>query len=260
MVSKLREAEVEISKGHTTAQYGLQVSQKQPKRRRLWRNPGSCIRLRPMDKDHVWRCDFVADRTSDGRTFHMLMIIDEQTRESLPFDVARTLKNEDILERLNDLFVCRGVPEYIRSDNGPKFTAQNVCEWLGRVEVQTLFIELGSPWENGCIESFNGKLRDELLDRELLDTLLEAKVLIERWRTHYNSARPRSGLGYRPPEPEAIQARSLTLATPQRANGPGCCHSTHLRTGTFPGTRSLTKLGNEVVRLGGHIAIEDIVT
>jgi len=128
MVSTFREAEVEISKGHTTAQDGLQVSQKQPKRRRLWRNHGSCIRLRPMHKDHVWRCDFVADRTSDGRTFHMLMIIDEQTRECLAIDVARTLKSEDILERLNDLFVCRGVPEYICSDNGPKFTVQNVCE------------------------------------------------------------------------------------------------------------------------------------
>ena len=236
------------------------MSQKQPKRRRLWCNHGSCIRLLPMHKDHVWSYDVVADRTSDDRVFRMLLIIDEQTREGLAIDVARTLKSEDILERLNDLFVCRGVPEYIRRDNGPKFTVQNVCEWLGRFEVQRLFIEPGSLWENGCIESFNGKLRDELLDRELLDTLLEAKVLIERWRTHYNSARPHSRLGYRPPEPEAIQARSLALSTPQRANGPGCCHSTHLRTGTFPGARSLTKLGNEVVRLGGHIAIEDIVT
>jgi len=197
------------------------VPQKQPKRRRLWRNHGSCIRLRPMHKDHVWSYDVVADRTSDDRAFRMLTIIDEQTRECLATDVARTFKSEDILERLNDLFVCRGVPEYIRSDNGPKFTAHNVCKWLGRVEVQTLFIESGSLWENGYIESFNGNLCDELFDRELFDILLEAKILIERWRTHCNSARPHSSLGYRPPAPEAIHPRSLVLATPQRANGDG---------------------------------------
>ena len=174
-----------------------------------------------MHKDHVWSYDVVADRTSDDRVFRMLLIIDEQTREGLAIDVARTLKSEDILERLNDLFVCRGVPEYIRRDNGPKFTAHNVCKCLGRVEVQMLFIEPSSLWENGYIESFNGKLCDEMLDRELFDTLLEAKILIERWRTHYNSARPHSSLGYRPPAPEAIQPRSLALATPQRANGTG---------------------------------------
>ena len=113
------------------------------------------------------------------------------------------LTSEDVLERLSHLFVCKGVPDHIRSDNGTEFTAKSVREWLGRVGVKTLFIEPGSPWENGYVESFNGKLRDELLEREAFDTLLEAKVLIERWRQHYNTIRPHSALGYRPPGPEA---------------------------------------------------------
>jgi putative transposase len=189
---------------------GLKVPQKQPKRRRLWLNDGSCVRLRPQHKDHVWSYDFVADRTSDGRSFRMLTLIDEYTRECLAIDVARKLKSEEVLERLSDLFVRRGVPQYIRSDNGPEFTAHKVRDWLHRVKVQTLFIEPGSPWENGYIESFNGKLRDELLDRELFDTLLEGKVLIERWRQHYNTVRPHSSLDYQPPAPEAIQPRGPT--------------------------------------------------
>jgi transposase InsO family protein len=200
---------------------GLKVPQKQPKRRRLWLNDGSCVRLRAAHKDHVWSYDFVADRTSDGRSFRMLTLIDEHTRECLAIDVARSLKSEDVLERLSDLFVRRGVPKYIRSDTGPEFTAHKVRDWLERVKVQTLFIEPGSPWENGYIESFNGKLRDELLDRELFDTLLEAKVLVERWRRHYNTVRPHSSLGYQPPAPESIQPLSLASATPQRAKGAG---------------------------------------
>ena len=161
---------------------GLKVPQKQPPRRRLWLNDGSCIRLRPTYRDHVWSYDFVQARTRDGRAFRMLTIMDESTRECLAIDVARRLTSEEVLERLSDLFICRGVPAYLRSDNGPEFTAKRVRQWLTRVGVRTLFIEPGSPWENGYIESFNGKLRDELLDREIFDTLLEAKVLIERWR------------------------------------------------------------------------------
>ncbi len=200
---------------------GLKVPQKQPKRRRLWLNDGSCVRLRAQHKNHVWSYDFVMDRTSDGQSFRMLTLIDEHTRECLAIDVARSLKSEDVLERLSDLFVRRGVPKYIRSDNGPEFTAHKVRDWLERVKVQTLFIEPGSPWENGYIESFNGKLRDELLDRELFNAMLEAKVLIERWRKHYNTVRPHSSLGYQPPAPEAIQPRSFASATPQRASGAG---------------------------------------
>ena len=183
---------------------GLKVPQKQPKRGRLWLNDGSCVRLRPERKDHVWSYDFVQARTRDGRAFRMLNIIDEFTRECLAIDVARRLTSDDVLERLSDLFVRRGVPGHIRSDNGPEFTAVAVREWLGRLGVGTLFIEPGSPWENGYVESFNGKLSDELLDGEVFDTLLEAKVLIERWRVRYNTVRPHSSLGYRPPAPGAI--------------------------------------------------------
>jgi putative transposase len=202
-------------------QEGLKVPQKQPKRQRLWLADGSCLRLRPTHQDHVWSYDFVADRTSDGRAIRMLTLIDEYSRECLAIDVARSLKSEDVLERLSDLFVRRGVPTSIRSDNGSEFTATKVREWLARVGVKTLFIEPGSPWENGYVESFNGKLRDELLAREQFDTLLEAKVLIERWRRHYNTARPHSSLGYRSPAPEAIQPASFASATPQRTKQAG---------------------------------------
>jgi len=200
---------------------GLKVPKKQPKRRRLWLNDGSCVRLRSNRRNHVWSYDFVADRTSDGRPIRMLTIVDEFTRECLAIDVAKKLTSEDVLERLSDLFVCKGVPDHIRSDNGSEFTAKSVREWLGRVGVKTLYIEPGSPWENGYIESFNGKLRDELLEREAFDTLLEAKVLIERWRQHYNTIRPHSALGYRPPAPEAWQPRAFASATPQQTHGAG---------------------------------------
>lgn len=192
---------------------GLKVPARQPKRGRLWLNDGSCVRLRPERKDHVWSYDFVQDRTRDGRAFRMLTVIDEFTRECLAIDVARGLKSDDVLERLADSFVRRGVPEHVRSDNGPEFTAEAVRGWLGRVGVRTLFIEPGSPWENGYVESFNGKLRDELLDREAFDTLLEARVLIERWRVRYNTVRPHSSLGYRPPAPEAVAPRPPDLGT-----------------------------------------------
>ena len=187
---------------------GLRVPKRQPKRGRLWLNDGSCVRLRPMHKDHVWAYDFVTGRTHDGRPFKMLVIVDEYTRECLSIDVARNLTSDDVLERLAWLMVTRGVPEHIRSDNGPEFTAKAVREWLGRVGVKTAYIEPGSPWENGYVESFNGKLRDELLNGEIFYTLKEAKVLIERWRRHYNTTRPHSSLGYWPPAPQTIVAAS----------------------------------------------------
>ena len=184
-------------------QEGLRVPQRQPKRRRLWLGDGSIVRRRAEHRDHVWSYDFVFDRTADGRPLRLLPIVDEYTRECLSIDVGRRLNSEHVLARLAELFVRRGVPEYIRSDNGPEFTAKAVRRWLPRVGVQTLFIEPGSPWENGYVESFNGKLRDEHLNVELFDTLLEAQVLTERWRCEYNQLRPHSSLGYRPPAPEA---------------------------------------------------------
>ena len=182
---------------------GLKVPKKQPKRGRLWLNDGSCVRLRPAWRNHVWSYDFVQTRTREGKALRMLTLIDEYTRECLTIDVARQIRSDDVLHRLAYLFTVRGVPAHIRSDNGPEFTARAVREWLGRVGVNTLFIEPGSPWENGYVESFNGKLRDELLDREIFDTGFEAKVLIEWWRIDYNTHRPHSALGYRPPAPEA---------------------------------------------------------
>jgi putative transposase len=184
---------------------GLKVPKKQAKRRRLWLNDGSCVRRRPEYRNHVWSYDFLHARTSEGRAFRLLTIIDEYTRECLAIDVARRLNSEDVLFRLEHLFVFRGIPDYTRSDNGSEFTAKAVRTWLERVGVKTLYIEPGSPWENGYNESFNGKLRDELLNGEIFDTLMEAKVLIERWRKEYNTRRPHSSLGYRPPAPETIE-------------------------------------------------------
>jgi len=189
---------------------GLKVPQKQPKRGRLWLNDGSCIRLRPEHKDHVWSYDFVIARTSDGRAFRVLAILDEYTRECLAILVTRHISSQEVIDQLFHLFVFRRIPEHIRSDNGPEFTAKAVRVWFCRLGVKTLFIEPGSPWENGYIESFNGKLRDELLNREIFTTLTEAKILIEQWRKEYNQVRPHSALGYRPPAPEAIMVKILT--------------------------------------------------
>ena len=190
-------------------QEGLKVPAKQPKRERLWLGDGSCLRLRPERKDHVWAYDFVADRTADGKAFRLLTVVDEYSRESLAIRVERKLGSTQVLETLGDLFVSRGPPEYLRSDNGPEFCAQAVKRWLNRLQVKTLFIEPGSPWENGYIESFNGKLRDELLNGERFTTLLEAQVLVADWRYHYNRVRPHSALGYRPPAPEATLFPSI---------------------------------------------------
>ena len=168
---------------------------------RLWLNDGSCIRLRPERPNHVWSYDFMQDRTEDGRRFRMLTVIDEYTRRCLAIVVARKLRSDDVLHCLTDLMVAHGTPEHVRSDNGPEFVARNVREWLGRIGVKTLFIEPGSPWENGYFESFNSKLRDELLAGEQFSTLHEAKVLIEQWRRHYNaiSRIPRSAIARRHP-------------------------------------------------------------
>ena len=193
-------------------QEGLKVPQRQPKRGRLWLNDGSCIRLRPAFRHHVWSYDFVHERTHEGRPLRLLTVIDEYSRESLAIEVARKLNSQDVLRTLARLFVWYGIPAYIRSDNGPEFTAKVVRRWLKRLNVKTLFIEPGSPWENGYNESFNGKLRDELLNREIFTSLREAKVLVEWWRRDYNRVRPHSSLGYRPPAPEAVEPPLSELA------------------------------------------------
>jgi len=183
---------------------GLRAPARQPKRGRLWLNDGSCVRLRPERANHVWAYDFVEDRTRDGRKIRMLNVVDEFTRECLCIRVGRKLGSAEVIDVLADLFMARGTPGYIRSDNGLEFVALAVQGWISGIGARTAYIEPGSPWENGFVESFNGKLRDELLNMEVFNTLLKARVLIEQWRTHYNTVRPHSSLGYRPPAPEVV--------------------------------------------------------
>ncbi|MDH3669193.1 MAG: IS3 family transposase [Paracoccaceae bacterium] len=183
---------------------GLKVPRKQPKKGRVWLNDGSCVRLRPERPNQVWSYDFVQDRTHDGRILRMLNIIDEFTKEALMIRVERKLNSTDVVDALTDLFILRGPPEYIRSDNGPEFIAEKVRRWIVAVGAKTAFIEPGSPWENGYCESFNARFRDELLNGEIFYSLREAQILIEQWRRHYNTLPPHSALGYRPPAPESI--------------------------------------------------------
>ena len=183
---------------------GLKVPMKQPKRGRLWFNDGSCVRLRALRPNHVWSYDFVHDRTYDGKAFRTLNILDEYTRECLSIRVDRKLNSGNVIDVLTDLFIIRGFPEYIRSDNGPEFVAKSVRNWISAVGAKTAYIEPGSPWENGFCESFNARLRDEFLNGEIFYTLKEAKILIEQWRVHYNTLRPHSSLNWKPPAPESL--------------------------------------------------------
>jgi transposase InsO family protein len=165
----------------------------------------------------VWAYDFVEDRTHDGRKFRMLVVVDEYSRECLAIAVARRLGSDDVLAVLAELFVERGPPEHIRSDNGPELTAKTLRDWLNRLGVGALFIAPGSPWANGYCEGFIGKLRDELLDREVFYTLREAEALIAAWRHHDNPVRPHSALGYRPPAPEAAPWPPAATTAPIRS-------------------------------------------
>jgi putative transposase len=180
---------------------GLKVPAKHKPRRRLWLNDGSCIRLRPEKANHVWSYDFVDACTHDGRTLRLLTVIDEFTRECLALRVARRLNSYHVIETLGDCMLQHGVPEHVRSDNGAEMTAKRVKNWLHTLGTKPLYIEPGSPWENGYCESFNGKLRDECLNGEIFYSLKEAQVVIGMWRTFYNTIRPHSSLGYRPPAP-----------------------------------------------------------
>jgi putative transposase len=200
---------------------GLKVPQKQPKRGRLWLGDGSCIRLRAERPNHVWSYDFVEDRTHDGRKYRMLNVIDEFTHECLSIRVSRKLKAVDVIDVLSDLFILRGVPGHVRSDNGPEFVAKAVQEWITAVGARTAYIAPGSPWENGFIESFNARLRDELLDGEIFYSLKEAQIVIESWRRHYNTLRPHGSLGYKPPAPEVfVPAMSARAAQQPRPAAP----------------------------------------
>jgi putative transposase len=191
---------------------GLKVPQKQPKRARLWFADGSCIRQRPEYKNHVWSYDFVSDRTHDGRPFKIFNVIDEYSRECLTSTVKRRINSQDVVLILADLFIKHGCPKHVRSDNGPEFIARKLLAWFETLEVKPLFIEPGSPWENGYCESFNGKMRFELLDGEIFLSLTEARVVIEAWRKHFNTKRPHSSLGNKPPAPETLQPNMKLLA------------------------------------------------
>jgi putative transposase len=206
ITAKLREAGWAVGKDRVQRIWrreGLKVPQKQRPRGRLWLNDGSCVRLRPERANHVWSYDFVSAMTHEGRTLRMLTLIDEYTRESLAIRVARRLGRYEVIEALADVMLFRGTPENIRSDNGPEFVAKELRKWLAKVGTGTLYIEPGSPWENGYCESFNGKLRDECLNGEIFYSLKEAQIVIEQWRIEYNTKRPHSALGYRPPAPAA---------------------------------------------------------
>ena len=188
---------------------GLQVPEKQKPRRRLWFNDGSCVRLRPVRANHVWSYDFVSARTHDGRTVRMLNLIDEHTRECLMIRSERRWSSAKVIEALADVMVAKGVPEHLRSDNGPEFIARDLRKWLAGTGTRTAYIEPSSPWENGYCESFNSKLRDEFLNGEIFYSMKEVRVLAERWRVHYNTAWPHSSLGYKPPAPEAWVAKNM---------------------------------------------------
>ena len=196
----------------TWRQEGLKVPQKQPKRARLWLADGSCIRQRPEYPNHVWSYDFVMERTQDGRRLTRLTVVNEYTRERLAIAVRRRLTLRDVQEVLSEWFLRRGCPTHIRFDNGPEFIATALRAWYRVLAVAPLFIEPGSPWENGYVESFTGTLRDELLNGELFYTLHEAQVLVERWRHCYNTHCPQSALGYRPPAPETRILNPISLS------------------------------------------------
>jgi putative transposase len=190
----------------------LQVPYRRKRKRSQGSSENACFVKRAEYINHVWTYDFIDDRTEDGRKLKFLTVLDEYTRESLAIEVERSITSKYVLSVLDYLFMLRGVPGYIRSDNGSEFIAEAVKEWLSNNQVKTLYIERGCPWENGYIESFHGRLRDDLLDRELFYSVGEAKVLAEDWRLEYNDQRPHSGLGYM--TPAAFAASCIASASP----------------------------------------------
>jgi len=205
--------------------HGLRVPRRRIRRRRLGSSENGIVRHRAERIDHVWTYDFVSDQTTDGRRLKILTVEDEFTRECLALEVGRTFTGKDVVNVLRELFLIRGAPKHIRSDNGPEFIARSVRGWLDANEVGPLYIEPGAPWENGVGESFNGKLRDELLNGELFTSLTEARVVLGDHRRHYNHRRPHSSLGYQPPASFASacrQAPPLVLAALALAPSPAC--------------------------------------
>ena len=191
---------------------GLKVPLKRHKRRRLGQSDNGCARRRSEHIDHVWAWDFIHDRTENGRSLKWLTIVDEYTRECLALEADRSITSVDVIDVVMNLFCTRGVPGHIRSDNGPEFIARALREWLARSSVKTLYVEPGSPWENGYAEAFHSRLRDEFLNVEIFSTMREAKTLGGMWRTDYNERRPHGALGYQTPTEFARDCRSAARA------------------------------------------------
>ena len=191
---------------------GLQVPYRRKFKKAKGSSENSCAVKKAKYPNHVWTYDFMGDQTEDGRKLKLLTVLDEFTRESPAIEVGRSIRAKDVIAVLEYLFVVRGAPKFIRSDNGPEFIADKIKKWLKKNHVETLYVEPGSPWENGYIESFNGKLRDDILDRELFYSVKEAKVIVEDWRLEYNNHRPHSGLGYM--TPAAFAAGCIPSASP----------------------------------------------
>jgi transposase InsO family protein len=192
---------------------GLKIPKKHKPRVSLWFNDGSCIRLRPQRANHVWSFDFVEGHTHDARSLRIMTLVDEHARECLALKVARRSNSFGVIETLADTMLAKGILEHVRCDNGPEMVARALRERLMQLGTKTLYIEPGSPWENGYCESFNGKLRDECLKVEIFYSLKEAQVVIGAWRDHYNRVRPHSSLGYRPPAPMTLKALARQLPT-----------------------------------------------
>jgi putative transposase len=212
-------------------QEGLKVPKKQRKRRRLGSSENACHRHRAEHKDHVWCWDFIFDRTESGSPLKWLSIVDEYTRECLCLKVDRGITGEDVIDALAELFAMRGVPDHIRSDNGPEFIAHAVRQWLEQLEVKTLYVEPGAPWENGYAESFHSRFRDEFLAMEVFENLAAARRLTAAWKEDYTHHRPHSSLGYLTPSEFAARctasAPKLRSATPNAPSPLQQCSGTN---------------------------------
>jgi len=211
---------------------GLKVPQKKRKRRRLGSSENGCYLHKAEQKDRVWAWDFVFDRTTSGSALKWLSIVDEYTRECLALKVDRSITSEDVIDTLAELFAIRGVPQHIRSDNGPEFIATALRAWLERVGVETLYIKPGSPWENGYAESFHSRFRDEFLAMEEFESLVVARRLTQSWRDDYNHTRPHSSLGYVPPAEFAARCPGSTPETPSPTAQPS--PPFHQDSGAYP--------------------------
>jgi len=193
---------------------GLKVPPKKRKRRRLGTSANGCHRRQAEHRDHVWAWDFVFDRTTSGSTLKWLSVVDEYTRECLALKVDRSITSEDVIDTLAELFAMRGVPKCIRSDNGPEFVARAIRQWTEQLAIEILYIEPGSPWQNGYAESFHSRLRDEFLATEVFESVAAARKLTQAWRDDYNHHRPHSSLGYEAPAEFAARSVASVRATP----------------------------------------------